>query len=92
MRPLQTLPRLRLALDGEALGEAALSEVRVSQALSLPGQCELVFRDPPGGLAAITSITKLTGPSPSAAALVAAAFTAGATAGSGGAVASSTEG
>jgi len=51
VRPLQTLPRLRLALDGEALGEDALSEVRVSQALSLPGQCELVFRDPPGGLA-----------------------------------------
>jgi phage protein D/phage baseplate assembly protein gpV len=51
VRALQTLPRLRLALDGEALGEDALAEVRVTQALSLPGQCELVFRDPPGGLA-----------------------------------------
>jgi phage protein D/phage baseplate assembly protein gpV len=51
VKPLQTLPRLRLALDGAALGEEALSEVRISQALSLPTQCELVFRDPPGALA-----------------------------------------
>jgi phage protein D/phage baseplate assembly protein gpV len=51
VRPLQTLPRLRLALDGEALAGDALTEVRVSQALSLPAQCELIFRDPPGGLA-----------------------------------------
>jgi phage protein D/phage baseplate assembly protein gpV len=53
VRPLQTLPRLRLALDGAALGErgqGALSEVRVSQALSVPTQCELVFREPPGEL------------------------------------------
>jgi len=51
VRPLQTLPRLRVALDGAALGVDALGEVRVTQALSLPAQCELVFRDPPGGLA-----------------------------------------
>ncbi|HEY7199039.1 MAG TPA: phage baseplate assembly protein V [Candidatus Dormibacteraeota bacterium] len=50
MRPLQTLPRLGLALDGAPLGEDALSEVRVTQALSVPAQCELVFRQPPGGL------------------------------------------
>jgi phage protein D/phage baseplate assembly protein gpV len=51
VRPLQTLPRLRLALDGAAVDEAALAELRVSQALSVPNQCELVFCDPPGGLA-----------------------------------------
>jgi phage protein D/phage baseplate assembly protein gpV len=50
VRPIQTLPLLHLALDGAALDAGALSEVRVSQALSLPAQCELVFREPPGGL------------------------------------------
>lgn len=52
MRPLQTLPALGVALDGAALGEGAtraLSEVRVSQALSVPNQCELTFRDAPAG-------------------------------------------
>jgi phage protein D/phage baseplate assembly protein gpV len=50
VRPVQTLPLLLLALDGAGLGAEALSEVRVSQALSLPAQCELVFREPPGAL------------------------------------------
>lgn len=50
MRPVQALPALGLTLDGAATGVAALAEVRVSQALSAPAQCELVFRDPPGDL------------------------------------------
>lgn len=55
MRRIQTLPAVTVALDGAPLAHevaAALAEVRVRQALSLPTQCELVFRDPPGPLEA----------------------------------------
>src|SRR5438105_2713951 len=49
MSSVVTLPELRIKIAGAALearDAAALSEVRVRARLSLPTQCELVFRNP----------------------------------------------
>ncbi|HVR83798.1 MAG TPA: phage baseplate assembly protein V [Planctomycetota bacterium] len=49
MSSVITLPELRIHIGGSALSvrdAAALSEVRVRARLSLPAQCELVFRNP----------------------------------------------
>src|SRR5579859_238908 len=49
MSSVVTLPELRIQIGGTALparDAAALSEVRVRTRLSLPAQCELVFRNP----------------------------------------------
>ncbi|HEV3028966.1 MAG TPA: type IV secretion protein Rhs, partial [Planctomycetota bacterium] len=49
MSPVIVLPELRIRIGGTALearDAAALSEVRVRARLSLPTQCELVFREP----------------------------------------------
>lgn len=53
MRPLLALPQVAVEIEGRPLGEpaAALSEVRVRSALSVPAQCELCFREPPGPVA-----------------------------------------
>lgn len=53
MKPLTGLPRIAIEIDGRRASDLealALGEVRVEQRLSLPAQCELVFRDPPGQL------------------------------------------
>lgn len=53
MNRLTALPQLSLVRDGAAADPrvtAALCEVRVQQALSVPSLCELTFRDPPGPL------------------------------------------
>ena len=50
MKPVSSLPQLDVAIDGEALVAedlAALSEVRVRGALSVPTQCELTFLNIP---------------------------------------------
>jgi uncharacterized protein involved in type VI secretion and phage assembly len=49
MIPVLALPDLGIRIDGAALGAAdaaTLAEIRVRQRLSLPTQCELVFREP----------------------------------------------
>lgn len=54
MNAVETLPRLAVELDGDALNDrdaSALSHVRVLQKLSLPALCELTFVEPDGGLA-----------------------------------------
>lgn len=50
------LPPVEITLGGKFLSEAltGLIEARVVQALAVPAQCELVFRDPPGPLDDIT--------------------------------------
>ncbi len=53
MNPILTLPEIVIEREGIALSAQetiALGEVYVSQMLSQPTQCELVFRDPPGPL------------------------------------------
>ena len=57
MRPLLALPQVVVEIDGTPLGDpaAALSEVRVRSALSMPAQCELCFREPPGPVAGVGS-------------------------------------
>jgi phage protein D/phage baseplate assembly protein gpV len=53
VKRVQDLPQVTLSRDGIALTPdetRGLSEVTVSQALSVPTQCELIFRDPPGPL------------------------------------------
>jgi len=52
MKSLFDLPALAIEIDGQALAAAnlaALEEARVVQALSLPAQCELTFRNPEAG-------------------------------------------
>jgi phage protein D/phage baseplate assembly protein gpV len=51
MISIATIPEIRVDADGEDLAEeaaATLSQVRVSQRLSVPALCELVFLDPVG--------------------------------------------
>ena len=53
MSYLAPLPRVHVTAEGDPLAAddaRALSELRVQQHLSLPAQCELVFRDPAGPL------------------------------------------
>jgi hypothetical protein len=51
VKPLLALPPVVVEIDGAAIAgrdAAALDEVRVRAALSVPTQCELCFRQPPG--------------------------------------------
>ncbi|XXF77102.1 phage baseplate assembly protein V [Myxococcaceae bacterium GXIMD 01537] len=55
MSPVRGLPEAQIEAGGESLSAVdlrALASVRVRQELSLPAQCELVFTDPRGPLAA----------------------------------------
>lgn len=55
MKPISGLPKLDIEIDGETLiaqDLAALSEVRVRSALSVPTQCELTFLDIPASFGA----------------------------------------
>jgi phage baseplate assembly protein gpV/phage protein D len=50
VKPVESVPRLRLTIGGSVLGlrdEVRLVEVRVRRRLSLPAQAELVFSEPP---------------------------------------------
>jgi phage protein D/phage baseplate assembly protein gpV len=59
----ESFPRLAITIDEVPLADAgggnplALSRLTVSQQLSLPTQCELVFSDPPGPQQAVRDIT-----------------------------------
>jgi phage protein D/phage baseplate assembly protein gpV len=59
VKPLLALPLVAVEVDGAPLADtdaAALGEVRVRAALSVPAQCELSFRQPPGPLEGAAAI------------------------------------
>jgi phage protein D/phage baseplate assembly protein gpV len=53
VKRVTSLPQVTLAVDSVLMSQQegrGLSQVAVQQALSVPGQCELTFEDPPGPL------------------------------------------
>ena len=60
MRRILALPEVIVEVDGVPMPAGtlrALAGVRVQQRLSLPAQCELTFRDPPGPLDALGQLS-----------------------------------
>lgn len=60
MKTILALPEVIIQVDGITFPAAtmrALSEVRVQQRFSLPAQCEVAFRDPPGPLDALDRLS-----------------------------------